>query len=157
MDLNLLVDNWESTGLLEKLSDFHKTRMALKFEILARHMLTIQDQPNYQRDYGQIEVLIFPLLRRICVESENNWQDNSYIFHGGVNPLRVLDEFKTWWNGDNAYALMADLNVYASIDVEAELLSVYSEMVGPRFRNDNYVDPVNGPIEPIKFMKKHKL
>ena len=146
MDFNLLVGNWEVTGLLDKLSDFHKTRMALKLEILARHLLTIQDQPNYQRDYGQIEVLIFPLLRRICVESENNWQDNSYIFHGGVNPLRVLDEFKTWWNGDN----IGGFN-------HAELLSVYSEMVGPRFRNDNYVDPVNGPIEPIKFMKKHKL
>lgn len=36
--------------------------LALKLEILARHLLTIQDQPNYQRDYGQIEVLIFPLV-----------------------------------------------------------------------------------------------
>lgn len=35
MDLNLLVGNWEVTGLLDKLSDFHKTRMTLKLEILS--------------------------------------------------------------------------------------------------------------------------
>lgn len=154
MDLNLLVGNWEETGLLVDLNDFDKTRMALKFEILARHMLSIQDQPNYQQNYNQIETLIFPLLRRVCVEM--NLEDGTHTFHGGVNPLRVLEEFETWWNRDSN-TLRLDLSFYNGIDVEAELLCVYAHLFGPRFRNDNYIDSIKGTIEPEKFIKKHRL
>ena len=154
MDLNLLVGNWEATGLLEGLDDVQKLRMSLKFEKLARHLISLSEQPNYREEYGDIEILIFPLLRRICVEM--NWENDSRTFHSGVNPIRVLDEFKEWWNSD-ANSLRSELNVYANIDVEAELLSVYSDMFGPRFRNDNYNDIIGEPIKPDKFIKRHKL
>lgn len=154
MDLNLLVGNWEATGLLEGLDDVQKLRMSLKFEKLARHLISLSEQPNYREEYGDMETLIFPLLRKICVEM--NWENDTRIFHGGVNPLRVLEEFKTWWYGD-ANSLKSDLSVYANIDVEAELLAVYSDTFGFRFRNDNYNDIIGEPIKPDKFIKRHKL
>lgn len=154
MDLTLLVGNWDATGLLMELDNTQKMRMALKFEILARHLLNLSDQPDYRDVYGEIETFIFPLLRRICVEV--NWEDNSRSFHGGVNPIRVLEEFKEWWHGE-ANSLRHDLNVHSGIDVEAELLAVYSDVFGYRFRNDNYTDSFEGPIKPPKFIKRHKL
>jgi hypothetical protein len=154
MDLSLLVGNWEATGLLEGLEPPQKLRLSLKLEVLARHLLNLSDQPNYKEEYGDIETLIFPLVRRMCAEL--NWEEKTYTFYGGVNPIRVLEEFKTWWNGD-ANSLRMDLNVYQNIDVEAELLGVYSDNFGFKFRNDNYTDNLEGPIKPDKFIKRHKL
>jgi hypothetical protein len=90
----------------------------------------------------------------MCAEKN---EDGTYIFYGGVNPIRLLEEFRFWWNGRGASDLRSDLNVYRGIDVEAELLSVYCDMVAPIIRSDSYKDIIEEPIKPLKYIKKFRL
>lgn len=156
MDLNLLIDNWESSGLLEGgLTIIQKSFMAMKFDMLAKHLVRLSDQPDYRDKYGKIEMLIFPTLRRICLEKDE--MGNEYNMHYGVNPIRLLNEFTTWFNSSETQNLIEDLSYHSGIDIEAELVAVYSETQRYRFINDNYINHNMEPIIPMKFIPPHKL
>lgn len=156
MDLNLLIGNWERTGLLsDGLTDVQKVRMSLKLEILAKHLLNLSDQPDYELKYGKIEIVIFPLLRRICLEKDE--VNNVYIMYGGVNPIRLLEEFREWWGSSDICQSIEDMRTHPYIDIEAELVAIYAETQGHKYRQDTNYSEEMGPISPMKYVKKHKL
>ena len=154
MDIGLLVNGWGDTGLLEGLDDTQKIRMSMKFEILNRYLLNLVEEPDYVENYGNTETMIFPLLRKMCAEKN---EDGTYTFYSGVNPIRLLEQFKLWWNCPVATDLRNDLSVYRGIDSEAELLSIYCEMAADLIRSDNYKDIIEEPIKPLKYIKKFRL
>lgn len=154
-DLITLVTFWEQRGLLDGLDDIQKIRMSMKFEILARHLLNLIEEPDYTQNYGNIEDLIFPALRNMCAERND---DGIYTFYGGVNPIRLLEEFRFWWNGrgslDARAALRSDLTFYGQAE---ELLSVYCGMAAYLIRSDNQKEIYEEPIKPLKYIKRFRL
>jgi hypothetical protein len=156
VDLNLLIGNWERTGLLEGgLTDRQKAIMSIKFENLALHLLNLSDKTDYMAKYGKIEIIIFPLLRRICLEKDEI--TNTYTMYGSVNPLRVLDDVTAWWNSSEICQSIDDMSAHTGIDVEAELVAVYAESQGHKYRYDSHYKEEMGIITPTKFVKRHKL
>ena len=154
MDLNLLMGNWERTGLLgDGLTNRQKVIMSIKFETLARHLLNLSDQTNYILKYGKIELVIFPLLRRICLEKDEI--TNIYTMYEGVNPLRVLDDATTWWNSNEICQSIND--IHGHTDVEVTLVASYAEHHGHKYRYDNYYEDEMWIIRPTKYIKRHKF
>ena len=156
--MNDLVEKWQAIGLLDGLGDIQKLRLSLKFEMLAKHMVSLSDQPDYRERYGKIAVLMFPLLRKICVEHIFTYTGELQIitFHGGVNPITVLEEFRAWFYSNETIQNYQDISVSGGIDVEAELLQIYVENFAHTFRSDtNYCDL--SPIEPLRYIGKHRL
>lgn len=137
MNLNELVTKWESFGFLGGLDRAQKTKMSLKYETLTKHLINLQEQPNYKYEYGEIELLIFALLFKMCVDKR---EDGSHIFYENVDPLILLNEFKTWWHREVNLLNMANLNLNTqeNIDFEAELLLYYINNFKNKFRYNDY-------------------
>ena len=142
-----ITSRWNSTGLLEGLSDAGKTILAMKMERLAQHLLS-----SDSRHDERLELYIFPILRRVCVSRiESSASTSTYIYHGNVDPIVLLDHFSEWFHSSNCQELMADIGVYNGIDVEAEMCAIYSDLFKDKFRlglND---------FKPLQYILKHKL
>jgi hypothetical protein len=142
-----ITSRWDETGLLYGLSDAGKTILAMKMERLAQHLLS----SDYRHD-ERLETYIFPIVRRVCVSRiESSASTATYIYHGNVDPIVLLNDFSEWFHSSNCQDLMADIGVYSGIDVEAEMCAIYCDLFKDKFRlglND---------FKPLQYITKHKL
>jgi hypothetical protein len=154
-----ITKRWESYGLLDGLTDVEKTMLALNMERTTLHI--IDDTTN---KYDKIGVMIFPVLRKISdlyfsnyrlrlERQEYNTLEDAIVTYQyyNINPMDVLEHLTIFMNSRETQDLIDDLKVHPQIDWEAELCALYSENFCRTFRNKIE------KLDPIKYLKKHKL
>ena len=148
-----LTKKWDGFGLLVGLTDVEKTMLALNFERTALHIIGHTNVPPFHSEnqmYDKVNVLIFPVLRRISVSYTNeNGLDVYQYYH--INPIELLDHFTNFMNSRESQDLISDLQTYAQIDWEVEICQLYSEHFSYKFRS------TLSEIKPIKYLLKHRL
>jgi hypothetical protein len=113
-DIEVLIEKWESHGLLD--DSKNKKNLALGFEVLYDLILSkkIEDKNTY----------MFPIYRRV-VEKYDGDLDLLTITYV-VNYL--IGDFEKWLESDQAKELYSNIWMYG-IDVEAEMSAMYCDGV----------------------------
>lgn len=118
-DKKKIFDKWAYIGFLDNdLGEEFNTQLALMFEHTAVKLLA--DIEKEFRVYSeQLETSAFPVLHRLATKS------NMKMSKREVNKmLKALNSFLT---GPRASSLMIEFHGHTNIDMEAELLSEFSE------------------------------
>ena len=130
-----LINKWGGIGLLGTLPEDKKAELAVLYELMARHILSLYiPEPSYGEKTAESSV--FPIMYRI-------------ISKGGY-----ISDVDSLYNDlvcffDNSFLLVDDIlrSTTFSIDVESELSFMYIE---------HYLDRCKDPIKPIKKINRFR-
>ena len=128
-DIDELIIKWGNIGLLQGLPERLHPIVVMKYEVASMYLVDLDlDMDNWTMSST------LPLIYRVY----NNGRSitNSKFF---------VNEVRSFFN--NNQQLIQDLSVYRNVDVEAEMCALFIEQ---------YYPPVK-KVEPIKYIKKHRL
>lgn len=128
-DIDELIIKWGNIGLLQGLPERLYPIVVMKYEVASMYLVDLDlDMNNWTMSST------LPLIYRVY----NNGRSitNSKFF---------VNEVRSFFN--NNIQLIQDLSVHHNVDVEAEMCSLFIE---------TYYPPVKR-VEPIKYIKKHRL
>lgn len=128
---------WGRLGFLEGLSQEDKEKCAVAMEQAATYFLSDESASELYKNYPQIETIIFPIIRRIITGSifseANKIDDGKFEFSKLIKYLKMIDYKsleKVMTDKKEALAL-------ESIDIEAEVCAMLSEILISKFNNDD--------------------
>jgi len=128
-DVEEITNKWCDLGFLEQMPENLKSIVALKYELVANHMLS---NDSYMDD-TTLSNSIFPIIYRIYKQGKTIPNVETFI--------RQTHGFFL-----NNREIMRDFPVFPGVDMEAEMCALFVEQWKSRKE-----------IEPIKWVSKHKF
>ena len=128
-DIEEITNKWCELGFLEQLPENLKPIVALKYELVANHMLS---NDSYMDD-TTLSNSIFPIIYRIYKQGKTIPNVETFIRQAHVFYL-------------NNHEVIQDLTAFSNVDMDVELCALFVE----QYTSEK-------TIEPIKWINKHKF